>query len=128
MKKHITDKARLHHILDAIVEIENYTKNKSEAEFFDNSMLRAACIRQLEIIGEASGKLSEEIKSKVSNVEWREITGLRNFLIHEYFGVDLYLVWEIIRRDIPIFKTHISNLLKEKYHDSGHNLPKRYNK
>ena len=76
-------------------------------------MLRAACIRQLEIIGEAACKLSEGIRSKASDVEWREITGLRNFLIHEYFGVDLYLVWEIIRTDIPIFKTHIYNLLYE---------------
>ena len=113
MKNNIGDKARLHHIFDAILEIENYTKNKSYDDFFSNSMLQSACVRQLEIIGEAASKVSDEIKTKSVKIEWQAIAGLRNILIHEYFGVDLDIVWEIIRTDMPQFKIQIQALLNE---------------
>ena len=113
MKNNVGDKARLHHIFDAILEIENYTNNKSDDDFFSNSMLQSACVRQLEIIGEAASKVSDKIKSKSANIKWREITGLRNILIHEYFGVDLDIVLEIIQIDIPQFKIQIQALLNE---------------
>jgi len=113
MKNNVGDKARLHHIFDAILEIENYTKNKSYDDFFSNSMLQSACVRQLEIIGEAASKVTDEIKTKLANIEWQEITGLRNILIHEYFGVDLDIIWEIIQIDIPQFKIQIQAFLNE---------------
>ena len=116
MKNKIGDKARLHHIFDAILEIENYTKNKSYNDYFSNSMLQSACVRQLEIIGEAASKVSHETKIESINTQWQEITGLRNILIHEYFGVDLDIVWEIIQTDIPHFKIQIQNLLDELSH------------
>ena len=72
-----------------------------------------AVVRNLEIIGEAATNMPDHIQKQFSDVPWYKMKGMRNILIHEYFGVDLYLVWEIIRRDIPIFKTHISNLLYE---------------
>ena len=112
MKNNFGDKARLHHILDAIIEIENYTKNKSNDDFFSNSMFQSACIRQLEIIGEAANRITDEIKLKSVNIKWQEIIGSRNILIHEYFGVDLDIVWEIIQTDIPYFKIQIKSLLK----------------
>ena len=89
MKNSIGDNARLHHILDAILEIQEYTKGKSDDDFFRDSMLQSACVRQLEIIGEAASNVSDEIKSKSPGIEWQEIIGLRNILIHEYFGVDV---------------------------------------
>ena len=84
MKDKIGDKQRLQHIRDAIVEIEDYTKDTDKEIFLNNSMMRFASIRQLEIIGEASVHITEETKIKFTDTEWREMIGMRNVLIHEY--------------------------------------------
>ena len=70
-------------------------------------MKRFACIKQMEIIGEASNHISEEVKDRFSEVEWGQIVGMRNVFVHEYFGIDLKLVWEIIRQDIPELKERV---------------------
>lgn len=85
------DKIRLQHILDAIEEIENYTANQDLKDFLKNSMMRFACIKQMEIIGEASNHISEETKNRFSDVEWSQIIGMRNIFVHEYFGIDATL-------------------------------------
>ncbi len=77
------------------------------SDFFSNSMLHSACIRQLEIIGEAAGMVSDEVRAKSADIPWKEVVGLRNVLIHEYFGVDL----EIIETDMPKLKDAVRNLL-----------------
>jgi len=105
------DTARVLHILDAITEIESFLKGVDYTAFEKSSLLQSACIRQLEIIGEAASHISDASKKNVSDIGWREITGLRNILIHEYFGIDIRLVWEIIMKDIPSFKTKIEQLL-----------------
>lgn len=106
------DIARLKHILDAIIEIENYSLETDIQEFVKNSMMRYACIKQLEIIGEASNHISEEVKTKFSNVEWSQIIGMRNIFVHEYFGIDTNLVWEIIKDDLPGLKNKITEILE----------------
>ncbi|NVM04804.1 MAG: DUF86 domain-containing protein [Candidatus Helarchaeota archaeon] len=111
MRNNIGDKARLHHILDAISEIEKYTKLKSLDNFIDDTMLQSACIRQLEIIGESANNISDDLKSTSEDIEWGEIIGLRHILIHDYFGVDLNIVWDIIQKDILILKIRILSLL-----------------
>lgn len=111
MKKPLDDSVRLQHIFDAILEIEEYMQKRSASDFFSNSMLHSACIRQLEIIGEAAGRVSEETRAKSSDILWKEIVGLRNILIHEYFGVDLNLVLEIIQSDMPKLKDSVKALL-----------------
>ena len=73
-------------------------------------MMHSACIRQLEIIGEAASRLSDELRRKSTNIEWREIIGLRNILIHDYFGVDLNIIWEIITNDLPKLNIQIRKL------------------
>lgn len=105
------DKVRLQHILDAILEIETYTLNKEFTSFMNNSMMRYACIKQLEIIGEAGNYVSEELRSKFSEIEWSQIIGMRNVFVHEYFGVDSRLVWEIIKDDLPGLKYKIIKIL-----------------
>jgi len=70
-------------------------------------------LRGLEIIGEATKSLSEELKTKYPQVPWKEIAGMRDKLIHQYFGVDLELVWETIRKDLPKLKNPIIRILKE---------------
>lgn len=81
MKNNIGDEARLKHILDAISEIESYTRGIAFEEFAQNSMMKFATIKQLEIIGEAANRISDELKGKYSEIEWRKIVGLRNILI-----------------------------------------------
>jgi len=111
MRGKFGDKVRLQHILDAIVEIEEYLLDVNFAEFMQNSMMRFACIKQMEIIGEAGNHVSDETKAKFSTVEWAQITGMRNVFVHEYFGVDSSLVWEIIKNDIPDLKEKIIQIL-----------------
>lgn len=111
MKGKMGDKQRLLHILDAISEIENYTSETTFDFFLDNSMMRFASIKQIEIIGEAANYITEETKSKFTEIEWRQIIGLRHILVHEYFGIDSNLVWQIIANDIPKLKIAIQNIL-----------------
>ena len=82
------------------------------SEFLENSMMRFACIKQMEIIGEASNHLSPELKSTYPDIEWAQIVGMRNVFAHEYFGIDSNLVWEIIKNDIPELKEKIVHILK----------------
>lgn len=112
MRGKLGDSARLNHILFAIVEIETYLANINYDEFLNNSMMRFACIKQMEIIGEASDYISEEIKTQFSEIEWSQIKGMRNIFVHEYFGIDSRLVWEIIRQDLPDLKNKVVAIIK----------------
>jgi uncharacterized protein with HEPN domain len=113
MKDKLGDKARLQHIYDAILEIELYTQNIEIDDFLNNSMMRFACIKQIEIIGEASNHISEELKDSFEDIEWRKIVGLRNILVHEYFGIINRIVWGILQNDIPDLKVKIENILNQ---------------
>jgi len=112
MRGSLGDRVRLQHILDAILEIEDYLKDTDFSDFMQNSMMRFACIKQIEIIGEAGNHVSNEIKTRFSSVEWAQIVGMRNVFVHEYFGVDSSLVWEIIKNDLPDLKEKIILILK----------------
>ena len=113
MRNSLGDLARLEHIFDAINEIENYTFSADFEHFSENSMMVFACIKQLEIIGEASNHLSDDIKTKYDSVEWRQIVGMRNVFVHEYFGVDNHLVWDVIKNDMSHFKHTVELMLEE---------------
>jgi uncharacterized protein with HEPN domain len=112
MQSELGDQIRLQHILDAIAEIQKYLVEVEFEVFLENSMMRFACIKQMEVIGEASNHLSTELKSKFSDIEWAQIVGMRNVFAHEYFGIDSSLVWEIIKKDIPELKEKIEYILK----------------
>lgn len=111
MPGNLGDKARLKHILDAIDEIGSFVDGMGFEAFEQDSMLKSACIYQLSIIGEASNHLSNELKSENSSIEWGEIIGLRNIIIHKYFGVDEKVVWDIIHQDLPELKSQCQNIL-----------------
>lgn len=101
------------YILESIELIERYTKNLSEDDFAKSIQIQDSAIRRLEIIGEAIGKFPEEIKKLNPDVQWNEISGMRNFLIHEYFGVSIHLVWNTIKKDIPKLKKQVTKLIQE---------------
>ena len=111
MKGKISDKQRLQHILEAIEEIEDYIADVAFDAFLKNSMMRFASIKQIEIIGEAANYISEETKNKFSEIEWRQITGMRHILVHEYFGVDDHLIWQVIINDLPELKIKVQNVI-----------------
>jgi uncharacterized protein with HEPN domain len=108
------DKTFIHHILDEIKYIINATKELDYAKLIDNETLKRALIRSLEIIGEATKNLSIEFRDAHPDIEWKEMAGLRDKLIHGYFGVDWETVWDIIKNKIPKLKPKIKELLEEK--------------
>jgi uncharacterized protein with HEPN domain len=112
MRSKLGDKVRLQHILDAIQEIESYIVDVEFDAFLQNSMMRFACIKQLEIIGEASNHVTVEVKAEFTEIEWGQIVGMRNVFVHEYFGVDANIVWEIIKGDMPLLKARIAEILQ----------------
>ena len=112
MKNKLGDKIRIQHTLDAIQEIETYLSSADLPIFLENSMMRFACIKQMEIVGEASKHITEELKSKFPEIEWSQIIGMRNVFAHEYFGIDSSLVWEIIKKDLPILKSKMEAILR----------------
>ncbi len=101
MKKDLT---YLRHILDAIDRILQYTTNVQKEDFLNNPLLQDGVIRQIEIIGEATKRLSYELRSKYNNVPWKDMAGMRDKLIHDYMGVDIEAVWDTVEHDIPILK------------------------
>ncbi|MGA1875551.1 MAG: DUF86 domain-containing protein [bacterium] len=106
------DTVYLHHILDAIVKIEEYMEGINENAFYKNTLIQDGVIRQIEIIGEATKRLSTMICAKYPNIPWQDIAGMRDKLIHDYFGVDIGQVWLTTKNDTPTLKTEITKVLK----------------
>ncbi|MGH9939767.1 MAG: HepT-like ribonuclease domain-containing protein [Blastocatellia bacterium] len=106
------DQVYLRHILDAIERIESYVSVGRDV-FLATPHWQDATIRQLEIVGEATKRLSDELRNKYSQIPWRRIAGLRDVLIHNYLGVDLAAVWEITQRNLPDLKTQVQAILQE---------------
>jgi uncharacterized protein with HEPN domain len=106
------DRLYLKHIRRAIRDLENYTKETDYQEFSQNTLLQDGVIRKLEIIGEASKRLSPELKQASPQIPWKELAGMRDKLIHDYFGVNLAAVWKTTRNDLGPLKEITSRYLK----------------
>ena len=105
-------KVYLEDILEAIRKIEQFTASFSSKAFAEDAKTFDAVIRNLEIIGEAVKNVPESVRAKHPQVEWKKIAGLRDMLIHEYFGVDADIVWDVVQNKLPPFKNQIAPLLQ----------------
>ncbi|HJT21869.1 MAG TPA: DUF86 domain-containing protein [Nitrospira sp.] len=105
------DRIYLLHVRDALQQIQEYTVAGKES-FFADRKTQDAVVRNLEIIGEAIKRVSASLKEAHPDVSWRPIAGMRDKLIHDYFGIDLKLVWDVIERDLPNFRLKVVQLLE----------------
>ena len=101
----------LEDIAQAIYDIEIFVGNLTYKEFITDRKTSLAVIRSLEIMGEASKKIPSSIRNKYPSIQWKRISGMRDKLIHEYFGVDNEILWQVIKKDIPVLKKKIMKII-----------------
>jgi uncharacterized protein with HEPN domain len=103
---------RLRHILEAIAKIEQYA-SRGRSAFERDELIQTWVVHHIEIIGEACRSLPQDFREQHPDVPWPDIIGMRNVLVHEYFGIDRGAVWTVVERDLPILKQKIKALLAE---------------
>lgn len=108
-----SDLPYLQHILDAISKIEEYLKGETHEKFLKDSKTQYAVVRALEIMGEATKRLSDEVKQRYPDIPWAKVAGTRDRLIHAYFDVDVEEVWRTVKRDIPQLKNTVEKAVAE---------------
>lgn len=100
-------------ILEHIENIEDYTLGFSKGDFWDDRKTQDAVVRNIEIIGEATKNIPESFRKKYPRVEWRRIEGTRDIFIHNYLGINLEIVWDIVKKELPKLKREIKFILKK---------------
>ena len=104
------DRVYLTHIRDALQQVVTYTDGLDYAGFLSNRMVQDAVIRQFEIIGEATKNLSDAFRDNHPAIPWKDLAGFRDKLIHQYFGVDLAMVWQSVVDDVPMLLEELANM------------------
>lgn len=107
-------KLYLDDILEASKRIEKYIKGMTLEKLKKDTLVIDGVVRNLEIIGEAAKNIPSQVKDKHSEIEWKKIAGLRDILAHEYFGIDLEVVWDIVKNKLPILKKQVNRILNKK--------------
>ncbi len=111
MKKN--DLIFIEHILESINKIEKYVHGLAVDEFVENDLIQDGVIRNFEIIGEATKHLSSDFREKYAEVPWKKISGMRDILIHDYLGIDIYSVWDTIEKDISELKRQLNDIIRK---------------
>lgn len=106
------DQERFRDIQEAINKIEKYS-NQGKQEFFANELIQGWILLQLQIIGEAARSMTPKTYEQYPEINWRDIIDFRNLLVHEYFRVDLTLIWQIVEQELPTLKQQINSILEE---------------
>jgi len=110
MKKEI--KIFIEDILESIKNIEEYVRGMDKEKFLGDNKTQDAVLRKLEVIGEAVKNIPDEVKEKYPEISWKRIAGMRDIIIHEYFGVNLKRVWKTVEDDLPELKKKILKISK----------------
>jgi len=110
MRGNISDTARIEHILDSALQVEEVLTGYTFERFNGDPILRLAIVKLLEIVGEAANHITEETKSRNRNIEWHKMIGLRNLVIHEYFRIDYRIVWDAAVVFLPTLKKEIETI------------------
>jgi len=108
----------LNHIQDCIVKIITYTDGLDEQGFLNSTIVQDAVVRNFEIIGEATKQLDSEFREKYPAIEWKKLAGMRDKLIHDYIGVDLWIVWDTAANYIPALQLLIDTIIKTERQNS----------
>ncbi|ALC15496.1 hypothetical protein DSOUD_0708 [Desulfuromonas soudanensis] len=109
MSRSDRDRTYILHILECIDRVERYANN-DRTRFDADPMVQDAILRSLQVMAESSQRLSEEVKATQSHIDWRAISGFRNILVHDYLGVDLDLIWQVIKQELPVLKKSLKAL------------------
>lgn len=107
----------IEHIMENINDIEKFSRNLEKDDIEKNRLRNKAIIRSIEVIGEAVKNIPSSIKSKYPEVAWKDISGTRDTLIHHYFGIDFDILWNIIKKDIPVLKKQIQKIKEDLKND-----------
>lgn len=99
-------------IITAIQKIEKYTDNLTYENFIANELVKDAVVRNIEIIGEASNQIPDDFKAQHGNIPWNKLRGIRNRIVHDYFGVDHDIIWEIISNELNVLKADLNQILE----------------
>jgi len=105
------DRLYLIHISECIERIESYIDGKDKQQFLDSSLIQDAIIRNLQVLSESTQRISDAAKENMSEVDWFKIAGFRNVLVHDYLGIDIERVWNILEKDLPALKKAVQKML-----------------
>jgi len=105
----------LRHIIDEIEYLIDRSTNLSKENFLEDETLKRAFVRSIEIIGEAAKKIPPDFKQKYPHIEWRAMAGMRDKLIHDYFGIDYEIVWDVVTNKIPTLRVKIKEVLDKEH-------------
>ena len=113
MREPLKDRERLEHILSAINRVLRYTKDKTYNELIANNMMYYAVVKNIEIMGEAANMLTSDFISSHPETPWKQVKGMRNYIVHEYFQIDDVVVWDVVSNNLPELKNQIQKYIDE---------------
>jgi uncharacterized protein with HEPN domain len=114
MREPLKDRERLEHILSAIDRVLRYTKGITYEELVSNDMMYYEVVKNIEIMGEAANMLTNEFVSAHPETPWKQVRGMRNYIVHEYFQIDDVVVWDVVSNNLPTLRRQIESYIAEK--------------